>query len=62
MKGLLLLTVIIKTVLLDQLGPWISKEIDIPVSLADEPLLCVVKGIGIVLDNLELYRHVLKEA
>jgi rod shape-determining protein MreB len=50
------------TVLLDQLGPWISKEIDIPVSLADEPLLCVVKGIGIVLDNLELYRHVLKEA
>lgn len=49
------------TVMLDQLGPWISQEIDIPVSLADEPLLCVIKGIGVVLDDLEVYRHVLRE-
>lgn len=48
-------------VMLDQLGPWISQEINIPVSLADEPLLCVIKGIGVVLDDLEVYRHVLKE-
>ncbi len=49
------------TVMLDQLGPWISQEINIPVSLADEPLLCVIKGIGVVLDDLEVYRHVLRE-
>jgi len=49
------------SVLLNQLGPWISQEISIPVSLADEPLLCVIKGIGVVLDDLEVYRHVLRE-
>lgn len=49
------------SVMLDQLGPWISQEIGIPVSLADEPLLCVIKGIGVVLDDLEVYRHVLRE-
>ena len=49
------------SVMLDQLGPWISQEIGIPVSLADEPLLCVIKGIGVVLDDLEVYRHVLVE-
>lgn len=39
---------------LDQL---ISKTIDVPCYVADEPLFCVVKGIGIALDNLEVYKR-----
>jgi rod shape-determining protein MreB len=39
---------------LDQL---ITKTIEVPCYVADEPLLCVVKGIGIALDNLELYKR-----
>lgn len=49
------------TTLLNQLGPWISQEIGIPVSLADDPLVAVARGIGVVLDDLDTYRHVLRE-
>lgn len=34
----------------------ISKSIGVPCFVADEPLLCVVKGTGVVLDNLETYK------
>lgn len=39
---------------LDQL---IAKTINVPCYVADDPAFCVVKGTGIVLDNLELYKR-----
>ena len=39
---------------LDQL---ISKTINVPCYVADNPAFCVVKGTGIVLENLELYKR-----
>ncbi|MDQ1284164.1 MAG: rod shape-determining protein MreB [Patescibacteria group bacterium] len=39
---------------LDQL---ITKTIGVPCYVADEALFCVIKGIGIALDNLDLYKR-----
>ncbi len=39
---------------LDQL---ITKTIGVPCYVADEALFCVIKGIGVALDNLELYKR-----
>lgn len=39
----------------------IADEVGIPVSIAEDPLHCVIKGIGVVLDDLDTYRHVLRE-
>ncbi len=39
---------------LDQL---IAKTINVPCYVADDPAFCVVKGTGIVLDNLETYKR-----
>jgi len=39
---------------IDQL---ITKTIGVPCYVADEPLFCVIKGIGIALDNLEAYKR-----
>ena len=39
---------------LDQL---IAKTINVPCYVADDPAYCVVKGTGIVLDNLEVYKR-----
>jgi len=39
---------------LDQL---ITKTIGVPCYTADEPLYCVIKGIGIALDNLDVYKR-----
>ncbi len=39
---------------LDQL---IAKTIGVPCYLADEPAFCVVKGTGLVLENLEIYKR-----
>ena len=30
---------------------WIAKEIQIPVRIADDPLTCVVRGCGALLDQ-----------
>lgn len=49
------------SVLLSHLDTFLSKEIGIPVSLAEDPLQCVIKGIGVMLDDLETYRHALRE-
>jgi len=43
--------------LLRHLDQLITKTIEVPCYVADEPLLCVIKGIGIALDNLELYKR-----
>ena len=43
--------------LLRHLDQLITKTIEVPCYVADEPLLCVVKGIGIALENLDLYKR-----
>lgn len=39
---------------------WLSREIGIPVHVADEANFCVVKGLSMVVDNWDLYRQSLK--
>lgn len=43
--------------LLPNLDQLITKTIGVPCYVADEPLLCVIKGIGIALENLEVYKR-----
>lgn len=42
--------------LLRNLPELIAKSTGVPCILADEPMLCVVKGTGIVLENLDVYK------
>ncbi|OGI21304.1 MAG: rod shape-determining protein [Candidatus Moranbacteria bacterium RIFCSPHIGHO2_01_FULL_55_24] len=44
---------------LDQL---IAKTINVPCYVADDPAFCVVKGTGIVLENLEVYKRTIMAA
>jgi len=43
--------------LLRNLDQLITKTIGVPCYVADDALFCVIKGIGIALDNLELYKR-----
>ncbi|MEI7621430.1 MAG: rod shape-determining protein [Candidatus Moraniibacteriota bacterium] len=43
--------------LLRNLDQLITKTIGVPCYVADDPLFCVIKGIGISLDNLEIYKR-----
>jgi rod shape-determining protein MreB len=43
--------------LLRNLDQLITKTIGVPTYVADEALFCVIKGIGIALDNLDLYKR-----
>jgi len=45
------------TALLRNLDKLMTKEIGVPVHVAEEPLLCVVKGTGAALENLDLYKR-----
>jgi len=45
--------------LLNGLDSLISKETGLPVTVADDPLLCVVLGAGKVLDELDFFRDTL---
>jgi rod shape-determining protein MreB len=36
---------------------FMTEETGVPAHLADEPLLCVVRGTGLVLENIELWRR-----
>ena len=45
--------------LLRHLDKLISKTIDVPCYVADDPLFCVVRGAGKALDNLDLYKRTL---
>lgn len=45
--------------LLKNIDILISKETGLPVKIAEDPLLCVVLGVGMVLDNLDEYRDAL---
>ena len=42
--------------LLRNIDELISQSTGVPCFLADEPLLCVAKGTGVVLENLEVYK------
>ncbi len=44
--------------LLKQLDKVISKYTEVPVRVADDPLTCVARGTGVLLDNLELLKEV----
>ena len=48
--------------LLKGLDTLISKETGMPVHVADEPLLCVVKGTGKCLDNLDILKRVARQS
>ena len=43
--------------LLRNLDQLIARAIGVPCFIADEPLLCVVKGTGVILENLEIYKR-----
>lgn len=45
------------TALLRNFDKLLTRETGVPCHVADEPLLCVAKGTGIALDNLELYKR-----
>jgi len=38
----------------------IKKEIDIPVRIAEDPLTCVVRGCGLVIENLDKFKEALE--
>ena len=37
----------------------LSSEIGIPVYVADDPLTCVVRGTGVILEKIEKYKDML---
>ena len=47
------------TSLLKNFDRYLMHKTGVPVFVAEEPLLCVIKGTGIVLDNLDVYADVL---
>ena len=44
------------TALLRNLNHFISQSVGVPCFVAEEPLLCVAKGTGVALDNLDSYK------
>lgn len=44
------------TAMLHNLDKYISTELDVPAYIAEDPLYCVVRGTGVALENLELYK------
>ncbi|MFH1780538.1 MAG: rod shape-determining protein [Candidatus Nealsonbacteria bacterium] len=42
--------------LLNNIDKLIAKETGVPCFIAEEPMLCVVKGTGVVLENLDVYK------
>lgn len=45
------------TSLLRNLDTLITRETGVPAHVADEPLLCVVRGTGVAIENIELYKR-----
>jgi len=45
------------TALLRNFDELVVKATGVPVYVAEEPLFCVAKGAGLVLENLELYKR-----
>jgi len=49
------------TSLLRDFDKFMTAEIGVPVHLAEDPLFCVVKGIGVALDNIDLYKRAITQ-
>lgn len=45
------------TSLLRNFDKLITEEINVPAHVAEEPMLCVVKGTGVALENIDLYKR-----
>lgn len=45
------------TALLRNLDNYIARETGVPAYVAEDPLFCVVRGVGVALENLELYKR-----
>lgn len=45
------------TSLLTNLDNYIARETGVPAYVAEDPLYCVVRGVGVALENLELYKR-----
>ena len=45
------------TAILRNFDKLMTSETGVPAHVADEPLLCVVRGTGLVLENIELWRR-----
>lgn len=45
------------TSLLKNLDQFLTQETGVPCHVAEEPILCVVRGTGVVLENIELYKR-----
>ena len=45
------------TALLKNFDKKMTEEIGVPVHVADDPMKCVVKGIGAALENISLYKR-----
>jgi rod shape-determining protein MreB len=45
------------TAQLRNLDRLITEQTNVPAYVAEEPMLCVVKGTGVVLENLDLYKR-----
>jgi len=44
------------------IGEALSKEFDIPVRIAEDPLTCVARGAGLVIENLDKFKEALESA
>ncbi len=42
--------------LLTDIDRFIAEKVKVPTFVAEEPLFCVIRGLGMILDNLELYK------
>jgi rod shape-determining protein MreB len=45
------------TALLKNLDNYIARETGVPAYVAEDPLFCVIRGVGVALENLELYKR-----
>jgi len=40
---------------------YVTEEIGVPAHVAEEPMLCVIKGIGVTLENFALYQRTISQ-
>lgn len=50
------------TSLLRNLDKYIARETGVPAYVAEDPLFCVVRGTGVALENLELYKRTISKS
>jgi len=48
------------TATLRNLDTLLTREVGVPAYVAEEPMLCVVKGTGRAIENIDLYRRALR--